>query len=241
MAAVPAAEQAAFARPSTAHLYPGVLPQGESGEIAQRLQQDLQLWVGACLMGRRRIYHFIRGDGRRDRRPALSDRGTRRRPPLCRCPKCRPADRAAFEQYWQGVRWTDPHRRRGAQIPLSHRAVNRVGQAPAPRAAAAATKFWLLATTGSCRSASRDGCKLPWDPQHQAQFDRLISIAPPTICCRARCGVPVQRPAARDLDWRIRTGRPWCEAWWRLPQPLGQRAVGALFTFQTSRRPEQPC
>ena len=69
--------------------------------------------------------------------------------------------------------------------------------------------FNLLITTGFLPQRFRDEMRLPWDPERQKRFDRVIAVM------RTVNNVlpsPVRQfpfnVLLKDLDWRIRTGRP---------------------------------
>ena len=67
----------------------------------------------------------------------------------------------------------------------------------------------LLITTGFLPQRFRDEMRLPWDAKKQRRFDRLMAVLRTVNHLMPR--FIRQFPfnvLLRDLDWRIRTGRP---------------------------------
>lgn len=172
--------------------------------------RDLQLWVAACLYkGGIDVYRTFVGE----MDDATADQhyrdgmalGTTLQVPA----EMWPADRVAFDRYWQES-LTKIHIDDAVREYLYPIAVSRVRgvRLPAPvqsRSEAAA----LLITTGFLPQKFRDEMKLDWNADKQREFDRLMrairmanNIAPPFV--RA---FPFN-VLLHDLDWRIRTGRP---------------------------------
>ncbi|MDO3400236.1 oxygenase MpaB family protein [Mycolicibacterium neoaurum] len=171
--------------------------------------KDLQLWVAACLykgsVDVRRIFIGEVDDETADQhyRDGMALGTT-----LQVTPEMWPADRAAFDAYWEQqldqIHIDDTAREflypiavarlRGLRLPgpLQRHAENLAG----------------LITTGFLPQRFRDEMRLPWDPQRQRRFDQLMgalrfvnNIAPGSVR---------QFPfnvLLKDLDWRIRTGR----------------------------------
>jgi uncharacterized protein (DUF2236 family) len=120
-----------------------------------------------------------------------------------------PADRAAFDAYWQeslgkvhiddavrGYLWPiAAGRMRGVSLP-----------APVQDRLDALN---LLITTGFLPQRFRDEMQLPWDADMQRRFDRLMGAIGavnrllPRVVRRFPFNVLL-----KDLDWRVRTGRP---------------------------------
>lgn len=171
---------------------------------------DLQLWVGACLYkGGVDIYRMFIGeldgeDADRHYREGMALATTLQVPP-----ERWPADRAAFDRYWQEslaeVRIDDPVRDylypiaagriRGVALP---RRLQRLSDGVA-----------LLITTGFLPQRFRDEMRLPWDATKQRHFDRLISVLAMLNRCLPR--FVRQFPfnvLLWDVDRRISTGRP---------------------------------
>ena len=172
--------------------------------------RDLQLWVGACLYkGGVDIYRTFIGemdDETADRH--YQNEGKAKATTLQVPEEMWPADRAAFEQYWQDsldkIHIDDAVRKYLYPI-----AVNRVAKFRLPGPLQRAhEEFWLLITTGFLPQRFRDEMGLAWDPQRQARFDRVIAVI---RTANNLLPEPVRRfpfnILLRDLDWRIRTGR----------------------------------
>jgi uncharacterized protein (DUF2236 family) len=120
-----------------------------------------------------------------------------------------PADRAAFDEYWQEsldqVHIDDAVREylypiaagrlRGVRLP-----------APVQRRLEA---FNLLITTGFLPQRFRDEMQLPWDADRQRRFDRVMATlrAVNDLIPRTARRFPFN-VLLKDLDRRIRTGRP---------------------------------
>jgi uncharacterized protein (DUF2236 family) len=171
---------------------------------------DLQLWVGACLYkGAVDVYRIFVGelegaDAERHYREGMALATTLQVPP-----ERWPADRAAFDRYWQeslaNVHIDDAvrdylypiaaGRARGVALP---RRVQRLLDSSA-----------LLITTGFLPQRFRDEMRLPWDAAKQRRFDRLMAVLRtvnrmlPRFVRRFPFNVLLA-----DVDRRIRTGRP---------------------------------
>ncbi len=171
---------------------------------------DLQLWVAACLYkGAVDVYRMFVGemdDETADRhyREGISLATTLQVPA-----KMWPKDRAAFDRYWQEsldqVHIDDAVRRYLYPI-----AAARVSGLPLPGALQSWTdEFSLLITTGFLPQRFRDEMRLPWDAARQRRFDQLISLvrAANNLMPRFLRQFPFN-VLLKDLDWRIRTGRP---------------------------------
>jgi uncharacterized protein (DUF2236 family) len=171
---------------------------------------DLQLWVGACLYkGGVDIYRMFIGeldgeDADRHYREGMALATTLQVPP-----QMWPADRAAFDRYWQEsldkVRIDEAVREYLYPI-----AAGRMGALVLPRRLQrAADSFGLLITTGFLPQRFRDEMRLPWDATRQRRFDRLIAALAMVNRCLPRFvrQFPFNILLA-DVDRRIRTGRP---------------------------------
>ena len=172
--------------------------------------RDLQLWVAACLYkGGVDVYRTFVGemdDATADQhyRDGMALGTTLQVPP-----EMWPADRVAFDRYWQEslakIHIDDAVREYLYPIAVSRMRGVRLPAAVQSRSEAVA----LLVTTGFLPQKFRDEMKLEWNPDKQREFDRLMrairlanNIAPPFV--RA---FPFN-VLLHDLDWRIRTGRP---------------------------------
>lgn len=202
-------QKAAFRRAvNTAHAQVRSTP--ESPVQYNAFDKDLQMWVAACLykgsVDIQRMFVGEMDDETADKHYLDGmTLGTTLQVPA----EMWPADRAAFDRYWQEqldkVHIDDTIREylypiavgrlRGLRLP------GRLQQLHEDTAG--------LITTGFLPQRFRDEMRLPWDPQRQRRFDRLI---------RALRAVNNAMPGAlrrfpfnvllKDLDWRIRTGRP---------------------------------
>jgi uncharacterized protein (DUF2236 family) len=171
---------------------------------------DLQLWVAACLYkGGVDFYRMFIGemddqDADRHYREAVVLGSTLQVPP-----EMWPADRAAFDRYWQEqldkVRIDDTVR--GFLYPI---AVGRIRALRLPEfVRRQPEKLSLLLTAGFLPQRFRDEMRFPWDAATQRRFDRLIAVfrtvnnAMPRFVRRFPFNVLLW-----DLDRRIKAGRP---------------------------------
>jgi uncharacterized protein (DUF2236 family) len=174
------------------------------------LDPDLQLWVAACLykggVDVRRMFIGEMDDETADRhyRDSMA-LGTM----LQMRPESWPADRAAFDIYWQDslakIHIDDTIR--DFLYPI---AAGRMGsfRLPGPLQNLSESMS-LLITTGFLPQRFRDEMKLDWNPVKQREFDRLMTAI--------RLGFMVSPSLVRnfpfnvllhDVNWRMRTGRP---------------------------------
>lgn len=172
--------------------------------------KDLQLWVGACLYkGVVDVYRLFVGDMDAATEARLFEQG-RKLGTMLQVPEDMwPADPAAFDRYWQEslakVHIDDTVREYLYPIAVSRvRGVRLPGplQRRAERAA-------LLITTGFLPQRFRDEMHLDWDAKQQKRFDRIIRALRLVNTCSPR--VVREFPfnlLLKDVDWRIRTGRP---------------------------------
>ena len=204
-----ARQQKAY-RKAVTQAHKQVVSTEESPVKYNALDPELQLWVAACLykggVDVRRMFIGEMDDETADQhyRDSMS-LGTMLQVP----PEMWPADRAAFDRYWQQsldkVHIDDTVREylypiavsrvKGVRLPgpLQH-----LGESVA-----------LLITTGFLPQRFRDEMKLDWNAEKQREFDRLMvairlanNLAPPFV--RA---FPFN-VLLHELDWRVRTGRP---------------------------------
>lgn len=182
----------------------------ESPVSYHAFDKDLQLWVAACLykgaVDVQRMFIGEVDDETADRhyRESMALATTLQVPP-----EMWPADRAAFDKYWQEsldlVHIDDAVREylypiavarmRGMALPGPLRRI--------PEGIAA------LITTGFLPQRFRDEMRLPWDQVRQRRFDRLIAVL---RTVNNLLPSPVRQfpfnVLLKDLDWRVRTGRP---------------------------------
>src|ERR1700744_4002996 len=171
---------------------------------------DLQLWVAACLYkGGVDFYRMFVGemddrDADRHYQEAVVLGSTLQVPP-----EMWPADRAAFDRYWNEqldkVRIDDAVR--DYLYPI---AVGRIQALPLPDLVRRQPeKLGLLLTAGFLPQRFRDEMRFSWDAATQRRFDRLIAVlrvvnnAMPRFVRRFPFNLLL-----RDLDRRIKAGRP---------------------------------
>jgi len=171
---------------------------------------DLQLWVGACLYkGAVDIYRIFIGELDGEDADRHYHEGMTLATTLQVPPELWPADRAAFDRYWQEslakVRIDDAVR--DYLYPI---AAGRIRGLALPRPVQRLSDgFGMLITTGFLPQRFRDEMRLPWDAAKQRRFDRLMAAL--------RAANRLLPPFVRrfpfnvllwDVDRRIRTGRP---------------------------------
>jgi uncharacterized protein (DUF2236 family) len=203
------AQKAAF-RKAVNGAHAQVYSTAESPVKYNAFDKDLQMWVAACLYkGAVDVYRTFIGemdDETADRHYAEGMAlGTTLQVPAAMWP----ADRAAFDRYWQEsldlVHIDDTVR--DYLFPIAASRVRGV-KLPGP------LQRWsdgsaLLITTGFLPQRFRDEMRLPWDAKRQARFDRLMGVLRTVNHLMPR--FVRQFPfnvLLKDLDRRIRTGRP---------------------------------
>jgi uncharacterized protein (DUF2236 family) len=203
------AQKAAFRR-AVDGAHAQVYSTDESPVKYNAFDKDLQMWVAACLYkGAVDVYRVFIGemdDETADRHYAEGmSLGTTLQVPA----EMWPADRAAFDRYWQdsldGVHIDDTVRE--YLYPIAASRVPGV-KLPGP------LQRWsdgsaLLITTGFLPQKFRDEMRLPWDARRQRRFDRLMAVLRTVNHLMPR--FVRQFPfnvLLTDLDRRIRTGHP---------------------------------
>jgi uncharacterized protein (DUF2236 family) len=182
----------------------------ESPVAYNAFDKDLQMWVAACLYkGSVDVYRVFVGE--MDEESAdehfvkCKALGTTLQVPE----EMWPADRAAFDKYWEAA-LDEIHIDDTMRAYLWPFAAGRVGKATLPRPVQRRLDAVnLLITTGFLPQRFRDEMRLPWDAHSQRRFDRLMKVL-------ATANHVMPRPVRqfpfnyllKDLDWRIRTGRP---------------------------------
>ncbi|TDO10022.1 uncharacterized protein (DUF2236 family) [Mycobacterium sp. BK086] len=170
--------------------------------------KDLQLWVAACLykggVDIARVFIGEADDETADRLYQESSAlATTLQVPL----EMWPADRAAFDKYWQEsldkIHIDDTIREYLYPFAVSRiRGVRVPGQQ-------AIERFNLLITTGFLPQRFREEMQLEWNADMQRKFDRLmarirfVNNLTPKFLREFPFNLLL-----RDLDWRMRTGRP---------------------------------
>ena len=171
---------------------------------------ELQLWVAACIYkGGMDVYRTFVGEMDEEDADRLYREGMALGTTLQVPPEMWPADRAAFDKYWQEslqkVHIDDTVRE--FLYPI---AVSRVRGVRLPRRVQQPMEnFNLLITTGFLPQRFRDEMRLPWSPDQQRRFDRLMAAV--RVVNHLMPRFVRQFPfnlTLWDLDRRIRTGRP---------------------------------
>jgi uncharacterized protein (DUF2236 family) len=172
--------------------------------------KDLQLWVGACLYkGAVDIYRLFVGEmddetAERHYREGMA-LGTTLQVPADKWP----ADRAAFDRYWQES-LAKVHIDDAVREYLWPIAAGRVRGVRLPAALQRALdSFNLMITTGFLPQRFRDEMKLDWNAGKQRRFDRTIGVLRfiNNLLPRFIRQFPFN-VLLKDVDRRIRTGRP---------------------------------
>ena len=171
---------------------------------------ELQLWVAACMYkGGLDVYRTFIGemdDEQADRhyREGMALGATLQVPP-----EIWPADRAAFDRYWDES-LGKVHIDDAVRDYLYPIAVARMrGRALPGRLRRLPESVALLITSGFLPQRFRDEMRLPWDPAKQRRFDRLMAAlrtvnrVMPRFVRRFPFNLMLW-----DLDRRIKTGRP---------------------------------
>lgn len=174
------------------------------------MDKNLQLWVAACLFkGALDVYRLVVGELDDETAEEFYRQGMTMGTTLQVTPEMWPADRAAFDKYWQEsleqVHIDDTVR--DYLYPIA--AVRMKGlQLPGPLQRWFES-FSLLLTTGFLPQRFRDEMRLPWDAKRQKRFNSVMKLV--KAVNRVLPG-PLRRFPfnwmLRDLDWRLRTGRP---------------------------------
>lgn len=171
---------------------------------------DLQLWVGACLykggvdIHRLFIGELDEADADHSYREGMTLATTLQVPP-----EMWPADRGAFDQYWQQS-LAQVHIDDAVRDYLYPIAAGRVRGVTLPRPVQRLLdNFNLLITTGFLPQRFRDEMRLPWDAARQRRFDRLLVVL--RTVNRLMPRFVRQFPfnvLLWDVDRRIKKGRP---------------------------------
>jgi uncharacterized protein (DUF2236 family) len=203
-------EQKAAFRRAVNRAHAQVYSTDESPVAYNAFDTDLQLWVGACLYkGAVDVYRMFIGEmdhetAERHYREGMA-LGTTLQVPADKWP----ADRAAFDRYWQES-LAKVHIDDAVRDYLWPIAAGRVRGVRLPAALQRALdNFGLLITTGFLPQRFRDEMKLDWNAGKQRRFDRTIGVLRfinnllPRFIRRFPFNVLL-----KDVDRRIRTGRP---------------------------------
>ncbi|HKV18607.1 MAG TPA: oxygenase MpaB family protein [Mycobacterium sp.] len=203
-------EQQAAYRRAVNGAHAQVYSTDESPVSYNAFDPDLQMWVGACMYkGVLDVYKLFVGEIDDDAAERLWQEGIMLGTMLQVPREKWPADQAAFDRYWDtsvekthiddAVRdflWPIAAGRiRGARLPAS---VQR-----------RLDDFNLLITAGFLPQRFRDEMRFDWNDEKQRRFDRLMKRIRTVnnLLPRVLQEFPFNW-MLKDLDWRMRTGRP---------------------------------
>jgi uncharacterized protein (DUF2236 family) len=202
-------QQAAFRRAvNGAHAQ--VYSTEESPVAYNAFDPVLQMWVGACMYkGVRDIYEIFVGDIDEQAAEQLFSEGVALGTMLQVPREMWPADQAAFDRYWEES-LAEVHVDDKVRDFLWPIAANRVRGAKVPAfVQRKLDDFNLLITTGFLPQRFRDEMRLDWNDDKQRRFDRLMRRIRfvNDLLPRFIREFPFNW-MLKDLDWRMRTGRP---------------------------------
>jgi uncharacterized protein (DUF2236 family) len=203
------AQKAAFRRAvNKAHAQ--VYSTDESPVAYNAFDKDLQMWVAACLYkGAVDVYQVFVGEMDEETADRHYAQGSALGTTLQVPGQMWPADRAAFDRYWQESMAT-VHIDDTVREYLYPIAVARMRgmKLPGPLQRRSES-LSLLITTGFLPRRFRDEMQLPWDDRRQRRFDRLMAVLRTVnhVMPRFIRQFPFN-VLLKDLDRRIRTGRP---------------------------------
>lgn len=203
-------EQKAAFRRAVDNAHAQVYSTDESPVQYNAFDKELQLWVAACLYkGGVDVFRMFVGemdDETADQhyRDSMSMATTLQVPP-----EMWPADRVAFDRYWQD-QLDHVHIDDTVRSYLYPIAAGRPKASPLPKVIQRRLdEVALLITTGFLPQRFRDEMRLPWDAARQRRFDGLVAVL--RAANDLAPGFLRQFPfnvLLKDLDWRVRTGRP---------------------------------
>lgn len=203
-------EQKAAFRRAVNRAHAQVYSTDESPVKYHAFDKDLQLWVGACLYkGAVDVYRLFIGDMDEETAERHYAEGVPLGTTLQVPEGMWPKDRAAFDRYWQES-LENVHIDDAVREYLWPIAAGRIGGVKLPRRVQRALdNFGLLITTGFLPQRFRDEMRLEWNDTEQRRFERLIRVLSTInhLLPRFIRQFPFN-VLLKDLDWRIRTGRP---------------------------------
>lgn len=172
--------------------------------------KDLQLWVAACIYkGFVDIYRIFVGEMDDETADRQYLEGMQLGTTLQVPPEMWPADRKAFDEYWQQS-LGQVHIDEAVRDYLWPIAAGRLGNTTLPQPLQKRLDAVnLFITTGFLPQRFRDEMGLPWDESKQRRFNRVMGALGSVNNLMPR--FVRQFPynwMLRDLDWRVRTGRP---------------------------------
>lgn len=203
-------EQKAAFRRAVNRAHAQVYSTEESPVEYNAFDRDLQLWVGACLYkGAVDVYRLFIGEMDDETAERHYCEGMALGTTLQVPDDMWPKDRAAFDRYWQEsldkVHIDDTVRE--YLYPIAAARVRGV-KLPGPLQRWS-DNFSLLITAGFLPQRFRDEMRLDWNTKKQRRFDRLMGVL--RVVNHLMPRFVRQFPfnvLLKDLDWRIRTGRP---------------------------------
>jgi uncharacterized protein (DUF2236 family) len=203
-------EQKAAFRRAVNRAHAQVYSTDESPVSYNAFDPALQMWVGACMYkGIIDVYRTFVGDIDREVEERLFEEGISLGTMLQVPREMWPADQAAFDRYWEES-MAKVHIDETVRDYLWPIAAGRVPGAKLPASVQRRLdNFNLLITGGFLPQRFRDEMGLEWNEQQQRRFDRLmkrirtVNNLLPSFLREFPFNVLL-----KDLDWRIRTGRP---------------------------------
>jgi uncharacterized protein (DUF2236 family) len=210
VAAQGTAQQQAALRRAVNGAHAQVYSTEESPVSYNAFDLELQMWVGACMYrGVLDIYRTFVGEIDDSTAEQLFEEGIALGTMLQVPREMWPADQTAFDRYWEES-MAEVHiddEVRDFLWPIA------AGRMPGPKLPAAVQRrvddFNLLITAGFLPQRFRDEMRLDWDDDKQRRFDRLMKRI--RFVNDLLPGFLREFPfnwMRKDLDWRIRTGRP---------------------------------
>jgi uncharacterized protein (DUF2236 family) len=203
-------EQQAAYRRAVNGAHAQVYSTNESPVSYNAFDPGLQMWVGACMYkGVHDIYKIFVGEVDDKAAEQLFDEGIALGTMLQVPREMWPADQAAFDRYWEES-LSQVHLDDKVRDFLWPIAAGRVRGARLPASVQRRLDdFNLLITAGFLPPRFRDEMRLEWDDDKQRRFDRLMRriSAVNNVLPRFIQEFPFNW-MLKDLDWRIRTGRP---------------------------------
>jgi uncharacterized protein (DUF2236 family) len=203
-------EQKAAFRRAVNKAHAQVYSTDESPVAYNAFDEDLQMWVAACLYkGAVDVYRVFVGEMDEETADRHYTEGSALGTTLQVPEEMWPADRAAFDRYWQesmaNVHIDDTVREYLYPIAVARM---RGMKLPGPLQRWSES-FSLLITTGFLPQRFRDEMQLSWDDRRQRRFDRLMTVLRTVnhVMPRFIRQFPFN-VLLKDLDWRIRSGRP---------------------------------
>jgi uncharacterized protein (DUF2236 family) len=210
VAAQGTAEQQAAYRQAVNGAHAQVYSTEESPVSYNAFDPGLQMWVGACMYkGVTDIYKIFVGEFDDQAAEQLFEEGIALGTMLQVPREMWPADQAAFDRYWEQS-MAEVHIDDTVRDFLWPIAAGRVRGAKLPASVQRRLDdFNLLITAGFLPQRFRDEMRLDWDDEKQRRFDRLMKRI--RFVNDLLPGFLREFPfnwMLKDLDWRIRTGRP---------------------------------